>query len=93
MYLVPIVDEEYYEECQESVNFWSKNVYGVDFTPLRPLAKSLVFEEPQVEYISGENELAFPVMIAELDILTVTLDDLKHIRKDFRFSAIISGTD
>jgi len=90
MFLVPFTDEEYVES---KVDFWGSNVYGVDFRALQPLAKKCAFTEPLVEYLPAQDELSFPQKIATFDSLTVTLDDLKHIQKEFKFSSIINGTD
>nr|GEY75909.1 protein arginine N-methyltransferase [Tanacetum cinerariifolium] len=59
LYMAPVTHPDRYAE---SIDFW-RNVYGIDMSPILPLAKQCAFEEPCVELISGESVLTWPNVV------------------------------
>lgn len=88
IWLCPFSDPDYYNS---RVGFWSKNLYGLDFTPLQQFAVKCAFEEPHVEFIASQSLISFPAVIVEIDCQTVTAKELEHFESDFAFKCIYGG--
>ncbi|XP_017215192.1 probable protein arginine N-methyltransferase 6 isoform X1 [Daucus carota subsp. sativus] len=85
LYMAPVTHPDRYGE---SIDFW-RNVYGIDMSPLVPLAKQCAFEEPSVETISGENVLTWPHVVKLVDCYTVTNQELESITTKFNFQSML----
>ncbi|KAI7754844.1 hypothetical protein M8C21_020847 [Ambrosia artemisiifolia] len=85
LYMAPITHPNRYAE---SVDFW-RNVYGIDMSPIVPLAKQCAFEEPSVETISGENVLTWPHVVKHVDCYTVTVKELESVTASFKFQSMM----
>ncbi|KAK1390207.1 Ribosomal L11 methyltransferase, PrmA [Heracleum sosnowskyi] len=85
LYMAPVTHPDRYGE---SIDFW-RNVYGIDMSPLLPLAKQCAFEEPSVETISGENVLTWPHVVKHVDCYTVTNQELESITTKFDFQSMM----
>jgi protein arginine N-methyltransferase 6 len=83
MYIALYCDEEYYES---KINFW-KNVYGVNMSPMIPLAKQFAFSPPTaVDTIQGEALISEGVEIKRFDCKTVKIKELEILRTPFKFT-------
>ncbi|XP_071735822.1 probable protein arginine N-methyltransferase 6 [Rutidosis leptorrhynchoides] len=85
LYMAPVTHPDRYAE---SIDFW-RNVYGIDMSPILPLAKQCAFEEPSVETISGENVLTWPHVVKHVDCYTITLKELESITTSFKFQSMM----
>ncbi|XP_074383195.1 putative protein arginine N-methyltransferase 6 isoform X2 [Apium graveolens] len=85
LYMAPVTHPDRYGE---SIDFW-RNVYGIDMSPLLPLAKQCAFEEPSVETICGENVLTWPHVVKHVDCYTVTNQELESITTKFDFQSMM----
>ncbi|KAI3764165.1 hypothetical protein L2E82_14168 [Cichorium intybus] len=85
LYMAPVTHPDRYAE---SIDFW-RNVYGIDMSPIMPLAKQCAFEEPSVETISGENVLTWPHVVKHVDCYTVTLQELESVTTNFKFQSMM----
>ncbi|MFS8021175.1 putative methyltransferase [Helianthus anomalus] len=85
LYMAPVTHPNRYAE---SVDFW-RNVYGIDMSPILPLAKQCAFEEPSVETISGENVLTWPHVVKHVDCYTVTVKELESVTASFKFQSMM----
>ncbi|XP_076907035.1 putative protein arginine N-methyltransferase 6 [Bidens hawaiensis] len=88
LYMAPITHPNRYAE---SVDFW-RNVYGIDMSPILPLAKQCAFEEPSVETISGENVLTWPHVVKHVDCYTVTIKELESVTSSFKFQSMMRAS-
>ncbi|KAI8376378.1 S-adenosyl-L-methionine-dependent methyltransferase [Radiomyces spectabilis] len=68
MYLAAIEDGEYKDE---KVEYWN-NVYGFDYSSM----KKVVLKEPLVDTVEVKAAVSTPCVIKEIDITTVTKEDL-----------------
>ncbi|KAH9289411.1 hypothetical protein KI387_033528, partial [Taxus chinensis] len=84
LYLAPVTHADRYDE---SINFW-RNVYGVDMSAMLPLAKQCAFEEPCIESITGENVLAWPIIVKHIDCSTVTSQELETVVANFNMRSL-----
>ncbi|KAL7606112.1 probable protein arginine N-methyltransferase 6 [Lactuca sativa] len=85
LYMAPVTHPDRYAE---SIDFW-RNVYGIDMSPIMPLAKQCAFEEPSVETISGENVLTWPHVVKHVDCYTITLQELESVTTNFKFQSMM----
>ncbi|KAL8229846.1 hypothetical protein R6Q57_014746 [Mikania cordata] len=85
LYMAPVTHPNRYAE---SVDFW-RNVYGIDMSPILPLAKQCAFEEPSVETISGENVLTWPHVVKHVDCYTITIKELESVTASFKFQSMM----
>ncbi|KAK9115498.1 hypothetical protein Sjap_014445 [Stephania japonica] len=85
LYMAPVTHPDRYGE---SIDFW-RNVYGIDMSPMLPLAKQCAFEEPSVETITGENILTWPYVVKYVDCYTVTIQELESITARYRFTSMM----
>ncbi|KAI3731761.1 hypothetical protein L1987_62950 [Smallanthus sonchifolius] len=85
LYMAPVTHPNRYAE---SVDFW-RNVYGIDMSPILPLAKQCAFEEPSVETISGENVLTWPHVVKHVDCYTITVKELESVTASFKFQSMM----
>jgi len=84
VYLALYCDEEYYES---KINFWN-DVYGVNMSPMIPLAKQFAFSPPTaVDTIKGEALISEGVEIKRIDCKTVKETELEILRAPFKFIA------
>lgn len=86
IFVAPICDDETWSE---RVDFWH-NVYGLNMTPLIPFAVKCAFEEPMVEIVPANMQLAPEVQVKEIDINTATVDDIPFA-SNFAFNAAHLG--
>ncbi|GLJ34684.1 hypothetical protein SUGI_0697540 [Cryptomeria japonica] len=84
LYMAPVTNAERYDE---SINFW-RNVYGIDMSPMLPLAKQCAFEEPCIEIITGDNILAGPFIVKRIDCGTITSEELETVTANFNLSSL-----
>nr|XP_043624692.1 probable protein arginine N-methyltransferase 6 [Erigeron canadensis] len=85
LYMAPVTNPDRYGD---SIDFW-RNVYGIDMSPIMPLAKQCAFEEPSVETISGENVLTWPHVVKHVDCYTITIQELESITTSFKFQSMM----
>ncbi|KAK7905079.1 hypothetical protein WMY93_017686 [Mugilogobius chulae] len=80
--LVPCQAHSYYTE---SMSFW-KNPYGLDFSPLQPLAQQEFFSKPKFSHIlEPHNCLSVPSVVLNLNMYTLTVEDLEEMAGQFSF--------
>ncbi|CAJ1079212.1 LOW QUALITY PROTEIN: protein arginine N-methyltransferase 2-like [Xyrichtys novacula] len=80
--LVPCQAHSYYEE---KMAFWERP-YGLDFTPLQPLAQQEFFTKPKFSHlIEPADCLATPSDVILLDMYTLQVKDLEEIKGQFHF--------
>ncbi|XP_029385979.1 protein arginine N-methyltransferase 2 isoform X2 [Echeneis naucrates] len=80
--LVPCQADRYYAE---KMAFWERP-YGLDFTPLQPLAKQEFFTKPKFSHLIEPSEcLSAPSDVICLDMYTIQVKDLEEIRGQFHF--------
>lgn len=84
IYVAPVCDDEI---MVEKVNFWNdmEEVYGVDMACIIPFARESLSKEVMVKCIGGESVLSHEQILAELDLYTVTQDDLSLVQYKFSF--------
>ncbi|KAJ0642354.1 putative methyltransferase [Helianthus annuus] len=87
LYMAPVTHPDRYAE---SIDFW-RNVYGVDMSPLLPLAKQCAFEEPCVETINGENVLTWPHEVKNVDCYTITVKELESVTTRFKLQSMMKA--
>ncbi|PWA69001.1 Protein arginine N-methyltransferase [Artemisia annua] len=85
LYMAPVTHPDRYAE---SIDFW-RNVYGIDMSPILPLAKQCAFEEPCVETISGESVLTWPHVVKHVDCYTITYQELQSVTASFKFQSMM----
>ncbi|KAI3719728.1 hypothetical protein L6452_20630 [Arctium lappa] len=85
LYMAPVTHPDRYAE---SIDFW-RNVYGIDMSPILPLAKQCAFEEPSVETISGENVLTWPHVVKHVDCYTITIQELESVTTKYKFQSMM----
>jgi len=87
IFITPFTDEEYYED---RVDFWG-NMYGIDFSVLKPAAKKSAFCQPQIEYLAPEGQLAFPQKILRIDCKKDSYADIRSWNAEFDLLSVGSG--
>lgn len=85
LYMAPVTHPDRYSH---SIDFW-RNVYGIDMSPMVPLAKQCAFEEPSVETISGENVLTWPHVVKHINCYTVTAAELETVATKFKLQSMM----
>ncbi|XP_024988587.1 probable protein arginine N-methyltransferase 6 isoform X2 [Cynara cardunculus var. scolymus] len=85
LYMAPVTHPDRYAE---SIDFW-RNVYGIDMSPILPLAKQCAFEEPSVETISGENVLTWPHVVKHVDCYTIRIQELESVTTKYKFQSMM----
>ncbi|KAL6100687.1 prmt2 [Pungitius sinensis] len=86
--LVPCQADSYYAE---TMAFWEQP-YGLDFTPLQPLAQQEFFTKPKFSHvIEPEDCLTAPCDVLQLDMYTLQVKDLEEIKGHFHFCVEKSG--
>ncbi|KAH9290538.1 hypothetical protein KI387_034655, partial [Taxus chinensis] len=88
LYLAPITHPERYSD---SIDFWNA-VYGIDMSPMLPLAKQCAFEEPLVEIITGENVLTWPTVVKDINCNTVTVQELELVTANFSVASMMNAS-
>uniref|UniRef100_UPI0037E8229E protein arginine N-methyltransferase 2 n=1 Tax=Semicossyphus pulcher TaxID=241346 RepID=UPI0037E8229E len=80
--LVPCQAHSYYAE---KMSFWERP-YGLDFTPLQPLAQQEFFTKPKFSHlIEPDDCLSAPCDVICLDMYTLQVKDLEEIQAKFHF--------
>ncbi|XP_027878981.1 protein arginine N-methyltransferase 2 isoform X1 [Xiphophorus couchianus] len=80
--LVPCQADSYYTE---KMAFWERP-YGLDFTPLQPLAQQEFFTKPKFSHlIDPEDCLSAPCDVICLNMYTVQVRDLEEMKGEFQF--------
>uniref|UniRef100_A0A3B3YS86 Protein arginine N-methyltransferase 2 n=1 Tax=Poecilia mexicana TaxID=48701 RepID=A0A3B3YS86_9TELE len=80
--LVPCQADSYYTE---TMAFWERP-YGLDFTPLQPLAQQEFFTKPKFSHlIDPEDCLCAPCDVICLNMYTVQVRDLEEMTGEFQF--------
>ncbi|XP_054888240.1 protein arginine N-methyltransferase 2 [Poeciliopsis prolifica] len=80
--LVPCQADSYYTE---KMAFWERP-YGLDFTPLQPLAQQEFFTKPKFSHlIDPEDCLSAPSDVICLNMYTVQVRDLEEMKGEFQF--------
>ncbi|XP_051260137.1 protein arginine N-methyltransferase 2 [Dicentrarchus labrax] len=86
--LVPCQADSYYAE---KMAFWERP-YGLDFTPLQPLAQQEFFTKPKFSHLIEPNDcLTAPCDVLNLDMYTLQVQDLEEIKGQFHFCVEKSG--
>ncbi|XP_061548761.1 protein arginine N-methyltransferase 2 isoform X2 [Phycodurus eques] len=86
--LVPCQAHRYYAD---KMAFWEKP-YGLDFTPLQPLALQEFFAKPKFSHLMEPGDrLASPVDVIRLDMYTLQVADLEEMQGEFKFRLDQSG--
>ncbi|KAM9851063.1 protein arginine N-methyltransferase 2 [Aulostomus maculatus] len=86
--LVPCQADSDYEE---KMAFWEQP-YGLDFTPLQPLAQREFFTKPKFSHLIQRADcLATPCHVISLDMHTLQVKDLEEIKGQFQFCMEKSG--
>ncbi|XP_076603603.1 protein arginine N-methyltransferase 2 isoform X1 [Chaetodon auriga] len=86
--LVPCQANSYYAE---KMAFWEQP-YGLDFTPLQPLAQQEFFTKPKFSHlIEPDDCLTAPCDVISLDMYTLQVKDLEEMKGQFHFCAEKSG--
>ncbi|XP_061648789.1 protein arginine N-methyltransferase 2 isoform X4 [Phyllopteryx taeniolatus] len=86
--LVPCQAHRYYAD---KMAFWEKP-YGLDFTPLQPLALQEFFAKPKFSHLMEPGDrLASPVDVIHLDMYTLQVADLEEMQGEFKFRLEKSG--
>ncbi|XP_076357461.1 protein arginine N-methyltransferase 6-like isoform X3 [Tachypleus tridentatus] len=82
LYLAPLSDHEEYEE---SVEFWHKveKTYKVDMSVVAKTAVQERTDRVYVKSVSPEMVVAHPWQVIELDINTVSIEELQQVKGDF----------
>ncbi|XP_029937409.1 protein arginine N-methyltransferase 2 isoform X2 [Myripristis murdjan] len=87
--LVPCQAHSYYTE---KMAFWERP-YGLDFTPLQPLAQQEFFTKPKFSHVIQPDDcLATPCHVISLDMYTLQVEDLEEMKGKFHFHLEKSGT-
>ncbi|XP_065818250.1 protein arginine N-methyltransferase 2 isoform X2 [Labrus bergylta] len=80
--LVPCQAHSYYDE---KMAFWERP-YGLDFTPLQPLAQQEFFTKPKFSHLVEPADcLSSPCDVISLDMYTLQIKDLEEIKGQFQF--------
>ncbi|XP_067371655.1 protein arginine N-methyltransferase 2 [Channa argus] len=80
--LVPCQADSYYTE---KMAFWERP-YGLDFTPLQPLAHQEFFTKPKFSHlIEPDDCLTAPCDVIYLNMYTLQVKDLEEIKGKFHF--------
>ncbi|CAK6978214.1 protein arginine N-methyltransferase 2 [Scomber scombrus] len=86
--LVPCQANSYFAE---NMAFWERP-YGLDFTPLQPLAQQEFFTKPKFSHlIEPDDCLSTPCDVIFLDMYTLKVKDLEEIEGQFQFCVKKSG--
>ncbi|XP_026150535.1 protein arginine N-methyltransferase 2 isoform X2 [Mastacembelus armatus] len=86
--LVPCQADSYYTE---KMAFWER-LYGLDFTPLQPLAQQEFFSKPKFSHLIEPGDcLAAPCDVVCLNMYTLQITDLEEIKGQFHFCVEKSG--
>ncbi|KAG7503399.1 arginine N-methyltransferase 2 [Solea senegalensis] len=86
--LVPCQAESYYAE---KIAFWEQP-YGLDFTPLQPLAQKEFFTKPKFSHLIDPSDcLSAPCDIITMDMYTLQVEDLEEMKGQFHFCVERSG--
>ncbi|XP_034041677.1 protein arginine N-methyltransferase 2 [Thalassophryne amazonica] len=86
--LVPCQADSYYAE---RMTFWEQP-YGLDFTPLQPLALQEFFAKPKFNHLlQPEDCLSTPSDVLFLDMYTLKVKDLEEVQGQFLFDVEKSG--
>jgi protein arginine N-methyltransferase 6 len=81
IFLCPVSMNNLYKEKFE---FW-KDVYGLDFSALIPTAKAQALAQPEICIVESSQLLSYPLLVKEIDCLTVQPTDLTHFSCPFSF--------
>lgn len=86
--LVPCQAHSYY---MEKMSFWEQP-YGLDFTPLQPLAQQEFFSKPKFSHLMEPDDcLSTPSDVISLDMYTLQVQDLEEMKGQFHFDVRRSG--
>lgn len=86
--LVPCRADAYYAE---KMSFWERP-YGLDFTPLQPLAQQEFFTKPKFSHLIQPGDcLAAPADVISLDMYTLKVADLEEMEGQFQYCIEQSG--
>ncbi|KAM8823265.1 protein arginine N-methyltransferase 6 [Spinachia spinachia] len=83
LYIAPICDPV----VEERLSFWYtvKDQYGVDMSCMSDFARGcLMNSDITVNSVTVEDVLSHPARFAELDLYSVTVEELRSVRGDFR---------
>ncbi|XP_043941930.1 protein arginine N-methyltransferase 6 [Protopterus annectens] len=91
LFIAPVTQPE----LEERLAFWEavKSEYGVDMSCMTPFAQTcLMSDEINVNPVAGEHVLSHPFKFAEIDLGSVTPEQIKSIGGSFRCSCFGWGT-
>eukprot|EP00736_Rhodelphis_marinus_P008272 Rmarinus@m.14719 len=72
---------------QEKVNFWDE-VYGFDFSAIKPAAGVLAYTQPRVECIDASQLKSSPIEVLSLDLQTTHIEHLVEFQEKLEFKGI-----
>ncbi|KAG9477453.1 hypothetical protein GDO78_002705 [Eleutherodactylus coqui] len=89
VHLVPCsADKEY----ASRVLFWD-SPYGLDFSVLKPMAIQEFFSRPKPDYVLKQEDcLSRPCTLLDVDMKTLTIEDLERMSGEFQFHVDREGT-
>ncbi|XP_075994298.1 protein arginine N-methyltransferase 6 [Genypterus blacodes] len=90
LYIAPISDTV----VEDRLNFWYtvEDQYGIDMTPMSDFARRCIMNSDiTMNSIGVEDVLSHPAHFAELDLHTITAEQLRSVRGNFRFECFGSA--
>ncbi|KAG8436591.1 hypothetical protein GDO86_007630 [Hymenochirus boettgeri] len=90
MFIAPI----HHPSVESRVNFWSsvKDLYGVDMACVQTFARSCIMSnEMDVNLVSPEDVLSFPVKFTSIDLNSCTQEEVRHLHGSFQFTCFGSS--
>ncbi|XP_010779558.1 protein arginine N-methyltransferase 6 [Notothenia coriiceps] len=90
LYIAPVSDPV----VEDRLNFWYtvKDQYGVDMSCMSDFARGCIMNSDiTVNSVHGEDVLSHPTRFAELDLHTVTVEELRSVKGKFNFESFGSA--
>jgi len=82
LFLAPVDMTDHFQERNDE---WS-NIYGFDFSPVASVMNEKEVSEPLIKTLSADLLRSVPQEVSSLDLLTVTLEDVRRIVKCLKFT-------
>jgi len=88
--LMPFCDFEAEDNDREDLGFWD-NVYGFDYSPIKPFVKECLTKEPEITMMPPHFQMALtPQCIKNIDCMTIQKEDF-GVESNFECKSIITG--
>ena len=75
LYIAPFADHDTYEQ---QVGMWSRDLYGLDYTPVIEAAKSSAFDHPWSKSLHTSQLMGEASLLRRFDLLTLSLHSLSY---------------